>query len=96
MPGNFDSILDILSGMLRDPASCLNPTENVGILILAHSQPGEAKNSDQLSVSCCSDVISIFKNFAMLYMPASKCKPRGLSGIEEVVYPTVLFSKSLV
>lgn len=71
MPDNFDSILDILNRMLRDSGGfCLNPMENVGILILAYNQPSQAKNSDQLSVLSCFDVISIFIAFTMLFMPA--------------------------
>lgn len=71
MPGKFDSILDILNKMLRDSGFCLNPMENVGILILAYNQPSQAKNSDHLSVGSCCDVISIFIAFTMLFMPAS-------------------------
>lgn len=42
-------------------------------LVLAYNQPSwvQAENSDQLSVASRSDVISIFKAFAILFMPAS-------------------------
>lgn len=76
--------------MLEGPGFCLNPRENVAI-ILAYNQPSQAKNSDHFSVVPCFDVLSIFTAFAIVFMPASH-----VSGTWEVVYPMAQSSKSLV